>query len=63
MAVYMADRYEKISRKDFLKVQRSIFDNPLGQINVKYGTSGVVASGDVKFADASEVHHIETDYH
>lgn len=61
--VYLGDRYEKISRKDFLKAQRSFLDNPLGQINAKYGTSGVVVSGDVKFADASEVDLIETDYH
>lgn len=61
--VYLADRYEKISRKDFLKAKRSFLDNPLGQINAKYGASGVVVSGDVKFADASEVDLIETDYH
>lgn len=60
--VYLADRYEKISRKDFLKARRSFLDNPLGQINAKYGTTGVVVSGDVKFADASEVDLIETDY-
>lgn len=60
--VYLADRYEKISRKDFLKAKRSFLDNPLGQINAKYGASGVVVSGDVKFADASEVDLIETDY-
>ena len=63
MPVYLADRYEKIKRKDFLKAKRSFLDNPLGQINAKYGTSGVVVSGDVKFADASEVDLIETDYH
>lgn len=62
MPVYLADRYEKIARKDFLKAKRSFLDNPLGQINAKYGSSGVVASGDVKFADASEVDLIETDY-
>lgn len=61
--VYLADRYEKISRKDFLKARRSFLDNPLGQINAKFGASGVVVSGDVKFADASEVDFIETDYH
>ena len=61
--VYLADRYEKISRKDFLKAKRSFLDNPLGQINAKYGTSGVVVSGDVKFAGASEFDLIETDYH
>lgn len=61
--VYLADRYEKINRKEFLKAKRSFLDNPLGQINAKYGTSGVVVSGDVKFADASEVDLIETDYH
>ena len=63
MPVYLADRYEKTTRKDFLKAKRSFFDNPLGQINAKYGISGVVVSGDVKFADASEVDLIETDYH
>ncbi len=62
MPVYLADRYEKIARKDFLKAKRSFLDNPLGQINAKYGSSGVVASGDVKFADASVVDLIETDY-
>lgn len=61
--VYLADRYEKISRKDFLKAKRSFLDNPLGQINAKYGTSGVVVSGDVKFAGAFEIDLIETDYH
>lgn len=61
--VYLADRYEKTTRKDFLKAKRSFLDNPLGQINAKYGSSGMVVSGDVKFADASEVDLIETDYH
>ena len=60
--VYLADRYETITRKDFLKAKRSFFDNPLGQINAKYGASGVV-KGDIKFADASVVDLIETDYH
>lgn len=63
MPVYLADRYEKIKRKDFLKAKRSFLDNPLGQINAKYGASGMIASGDVKFADASKVDLIETDYH
>ena len=31
--VYLAERYEKITRKDFLKSKRSFLDNPLGQIN------------------------------
>ena len=61
--VYLADRYEKVSRKDLLKAQRSSFDNPLGQINAKFGDKGVVVSGDVKFADASVVDLIESDYH
>lgn len=61
--VYMADRYEKITRKNFLKAKRSFLDNPLGQINAKYGASGIVVSDDVKFADASVVDLIETDYH
>lgn len=61
--VYLADRYEKIKRKNFLKAKRSFLDNPLGQINAKYGASGMVASGDVKFADVSKVDLIETDYH
>lgn len=61
--VYLADRYEKTTRKDFLKAKRSFLDNPLGQINAKYGSSGVEVSGDVKFADASVVDLIETDYH
>lgn len=61
--VYLADRYEKITRKDFLKAKRSFLDNPLGQINAKYGASGIVVSDDVKFADASVVDLIETDYH
>lgn len=60
--VYLADRYEKVSRKDLLKAQCSFFDNPLGQINAKYGDKGVVVSGDVKFADASVVDLIESDY-
>lgn len=61
--VYLADRYEKVSRKDLLKAQRSFFDNPLGQINAKFCDKGVVVSGDVKFADASVVDLIESDYH
>lgn len=61
--VYLADRYEKVSRKDLLKAQRSFLDNPLGQINAKYGDKGVVVSGDVKFAKDSVVDLIETDYH
>lgn len=61
--VYLADRYESLSRKDFLKAKRSFLDNPLGQINAKFGASGMVVSGDVKFADASVVDLIETDYH
>ena len=61
--VYLADRYEKVSRKDLLKAQRSFFDNPLRQINAKFGDKGVVVSGDVKFADASVVDLIESDYH
>lgn len=60
--VYLSDRYEKVSRKDLLKAQRSFLDNPLGQINAKYGDKGVVVSGDVKFADASVVDLIESDY-
>ena len=56
------DRYEKITRKDFLKAKRAFLDNPLGQINAKYESSGVVR-GDIKFADASVVDLIETDYH
>lgn len=60
--VYLADRYEKVSRKDLLKAQRSFLDNPLGQIDAKYGDKGVVVSGDVKFADASVVDLIESDY-
>lgn len=61
--VYMADGYEEIDRIGFLKAKRSFLDNPLGQINAKYGTSGVVVSGDFKFADAAVVDLIETDYH
>lgn len=60
--VYLADRCEKVSRKDLLKAQRSFLDNPLGQINAKYGDKGVVVSGDVKFAEASVVDLIESDY-
>ena len=48
---------------DVYKRQRSFLDNPLGQINAKYGDKGMVVSGDVKFADASTVDLIETDYH
>lgn len=62
LPVYLADRYEKITRKDFLKAKRAFLDNSLGQINAKYGSSGVVR-GDFKFADASVVDLIETDYH
>ena len=61
--VYLADQYEKTGRIDFLKAKRSFLDNPLGQINAKYGDVMVKSDNDVRFADASVVDLIETDYH
>ena len=61
--MYLADQYEKTGRIDFLKAKRSFLDNPLGQINAKYGDVMVKSDNDVRFADASVVDLIETDYH
>lgn len=37
--VYLADEYEKISRKDFLKAKRAFLENPLGKIDAQLGVT------------------------
>ena len=67
--VYLADEYEKSSRKDFLKAKRSFIDNPLGKINAAFGgdntkvinEDGSETNGQI-YVQASVVDFIETDY-
>ena len=35
--VYLADRYERVGRKELLKAKRSYYDNPLGSIDARFG--------------------------
>lgn len=71
--VYLADEYEKTTRMDFLKAKRSFMDNPLGEINSRFGgeatvvstqdENGNVISGTDRIYVAREVvDFIETDY-
>lgn len=68
-AVYLANEYEKTTRKSFLKAKRSFLDNPLGKINAQLGMNVKVVHEDGSKADssiftsASVVDLIETDYH
>ena len=67
--VYLADEYEKSSRKDFLKAKRTFIDNPLGKINAAFGgdntkvinEDGSETNGQI-YVQASVVDFIETDY-
>lgn len=65
--IYLADRYEKIGRKDILKAKRAFLDNPLGQINAQMGNGGARDEDDntvtePMFVPASVVDFLETDY-
>lgn len=65
-SVYLAEEYERTTRKDFLKARRAFLDNPLGQLNAQL--CGIVVKVEDKdgapaFAPASVVDFIETDYH
>lgn len=71
--VYLADRYEKVNRKELLKSKRAFFDNPLGNINSQLGgkdaklviqdENGNAISGTQRlFAPREEIDFIETDY-
>ena len=70
-SVYSLGNYTKVDRRKALSDAEYFFNHRMellsarfgGQINAKYGTSGVVVSSDVKFAGASEFDLIETDYH
>lgn len=63
--IYLADDYEKIDRKSFLKAQRAFLDNPLGKLNAKMGGDITVSdiSGEPMFVSSDVVDLIETDYH
>lgn len=71
--VYLADKYEKVSRKELLRSKRKFFDNPLGNINsqlsgkdakfVIQDENGNPINGNQRlFAPREEVDFIETDY-
>ena len=64
-SVYLADEYEKIDRKRFLKSKRAFLDNPLGSINAQMGGDIKISdnSGKPIFASSDVVDLIETDYH
>lgn len=42
--VYLADEYEKTTRMNFLKTKRSFMDNPLGEINSRFGANSTKIS-------------------
>ena len=70
--VYLAERYEKTSRKDMLKAKRAFLDNPLGNINAQLAgkdmnikaidENGAMIETKRIFATREEVDLIETDY-
>lgn len=71
--VYLADEYERTTRKDFLKAKRSFMDNPLGEINSRFGGNSTTVStqdengnaiGDSEriYVTREVVDFIETDY-
>lgn len=62
--VYLAEKYEKTDRKNFLKAKRAFLDNPLGSINAQFGGDIKISenSGDQIFASSDVVDLIETDY-
>ncbi len=71
--VYLAERYEKVSRKELLKAKRAFFDNPLGNINAQLSSKdmklsaqdengNLIDNGKRIFATRDVVDFIETDY-
>lgn len=71
--VYLADEYEKTTRMDFLKAKRSFMDNPLGEINSRFGgeatvvstqdeNGNVISGTDRIYVTREVVDFIETDY-
>lgn len=71
--VYLADKYEKVSRKELLKSKRRFIDNPLGNINSQLGgkdatfviqdeNGNPISANQRLFAPREEVDFIETDY-
>lgn len=71
--VYLADKYEKVSRTELLKSKRKFFDNPLGSINsqlagkdatfvIQDENGNAVNMNQRLFAPREEVDFIETDY-
>ena len=67
--VYLADEYEKTTRKEFLKAKRAFTDNPLGKLKAQTGLVKVVkaagseSDGKDVFVESSVIDFIETDYH
>lgn len=65
LPVYSEDKYEKVSRKDFLKTKRKFVDNPMGSITTQLGGSGIsidFKGDEIKYKSREEVDFIETDY-
>jgi len=63
--VYSADDYEKIDRKDFLKSQRKMIDNPIAQMNAQLSGLGIsidTGTNALKYKAREEIDFIETDY-
>ena len=71
--VYLTDEYEKTSRMDFLKAKRSFIDNPLGEINSRFGgdattistqdeNGNAISSNERIYVTRELVDFIETDY-
>lgn len=71
--VYLADKYEKVSRKELLKSKRRFIDNPLGNINsqlsgkdatfvIQDENGNAINMNQRLFAPREEVDFIETDY-
>lgn len=69
--VLLAETYEKISRKDFLRVKRSFTDNPLGSIDAQFGGKTVsvidaygnsIAENERIYVTREVADFIETDY-
>lgn len=68
--VYLADEFEKTSRKEFLKEKRSFLDNTLSRLNAQLGGISVTKVEDENgndisrsiFVSRDKVDFIETDY-
>ena len=71
--VYLADEYERTTRVDFLKAKRSFMDNPLGEINSRFGgdsttvstqdeNGNAISSNERIYVTREVVDFIETDY-